>query len=227
MNLLRWHQNIFSFPKKPCLSFGRIRLKIAAWLSHVAQTWNNFTQHFFTQLQKNCWVIQLFVMEEVPVKVRVSWERLPASTGRFCNTCAIACSKYIQRVQKVKGRYKVRETPGIWDIPSGAHLKELFFIPWFCLFFQKKQQFHDLVFIPPEGIVFYSMILFFFQKKQQFHLFFIPPEGIAFCSMHDGNNQHQHTTGCPRGLCFVQALSSPQDSYAIFCFIPLTPWLAL
>lgn len=44
MTLLRWQQNRFSFFKKPCLSVGRIILKIADWFSHVAQTWNNFTQ---------------------------------------------------------------------------------------------------------------------------------------------------------------------------------------
>lgn len=52
INLLRWQRMYFSFFKKPCLPFGRIRLKIAAWFPHVAQTWNNFTQICLPQLQK-------------------------------------------------------------------------------------------------------------------------------------------------------------------------------
>lgn len=159
----------------------------------MEQFLHKFFFFFFTLLEKNCEVIQLFVMEEVPGKVRVSWEMLPASTGRFYNSCTGACSKYFQRAQKAKGRYNVRETPGIGDIVG--------FIPWFWVFSQKKQQSQEL--------------------------FFIPPEGIAFYCRHDGNNQHQHIPGCPWGLCFAQALSSAQDSYAVFYFIPLPPCLAL
>lgn len=46
-------------------------------------------------------------MEEVPI--RVPWEMLPASTERFYHSCTVACSKFIQRAQKVKGWYNVRE----------------------------------------------------------------------------------------------------------------------
>lgn len=95
----------FLFKKNPYLFFRRLRLQIAAWFSHGT-------------------ILHLLSYSAVCQGGSASWSQSVlggAFTERFHNSCTGACSKYIQRAQKVKGTYKVRDTPGIWDIPSGEH----------------------------------------------------------------------------------------------------------